>query len=200
MTSPSTIMGSTSCRIPTSVRVHVGEAVPHVRPSRTRLQSKFRFSSEVTHLARSFTLLRWLRPSTVCNCTCASSFACAPRLSRFVQASVLHSATRNARSTPSLRSILPSVYEDGFSSHQYPLGLPLSTVGCCRHRSSVGGDYAPMGSCHSHRLASPHLVSGVLSDHVGVNEIVFEQARRKSKLSSKKLADWVKIQHFPHVD
>ena len=30
----------------------------------------------------------------------------------------------HARSTPSLRSILPSVYEDGFSSHQYPLRLP----------------------------------------------------------------------------
>ena len=69
----------------------------------------------------------------------------------------------------------PSVYEDGFSSHQCPLWLPLSTVGCCRHRSAVGGDYAPMGGCHSHSLASPHLVSGVLSDQVGVNEIVFEQ-------------------------
>ena len=42
-----------------------------------------------------------------------------------------------------------------------------------------------MGGCHSHGLASPHLVSGVLRDHVGVNEIVFKQARRKSMLSSK---------------
>ena len=33
----------------------------------------------------------------------------------------------------------------------------------------------PMGGCHSHSLASPHLVGGVLSDHAGVNEIVFEQ-------------------------
>ena len=73
------------------------------------------------------------------------------------------------------RSILPSVSEDGFSGHWYPLGIPLSTVGCCRHRSSVGGDYAPTGGCHSHSLASPHLGSGVLSDHVGVNEIVFKQ-------------------------
>ena len=80
-----------------------------------------------------------------------------------------------ARSTPSLSSILPSVYEDGFSSHQCPLWLPLSTVGCCRQRSSVSSDYAPMGGCHSHSLASPHLVSGVLSDHAGINEIVFEQ-------------------------
>ena len=55
-------------------------------------------------------------------------------------------------------------------------GFSSSTVGGCRHRSSVGGDDAPVGGGHSHSLASPHLVSGVLSDHVGINEIVLEQA------------------------
>ena len=71
------------------------------------------------------------------------------------------------------------------SFRQYPLWLPLSTMGRCRHRSSVSSDYASMGGCHSHSLASPHLVSGVLVDRVVVNEIVLKQARRKSKLSSK---------------
>ena len=42
----------------------------------------------------------------------------------------------HARSTPSLGSILSSVYEDRFSSHKYTLWLPLSTMGRCRHRSS----------------------------------------------------------------
>ena len=71
------------------------------------------------------------------------------------------------------------------SSHQLALCLWLSIVGRCRHRLSVSSECASMGSCHSHSTTSPHLVSGVLSDHVGVNEIVIEQARRKSNLSSK---------------
>ena len=167
MTSPSTTMGSSSSASPSSVM----SAKCRVRPSRT---ASVRFgSSDVTisippasSLVAGLTCVRLHFCKQFRMCTKTVSFR--PGFGFFTQDAY-------ARSTPSLGSILPSVYEDGFSSHQYPLWLPLSTVGCCRHRSSAGGDYAPMGGCHSHSLASPHLVSGVLSDRVGVDEIVFEQ-------------------------
>ena len=91
----------------------------------------------------------------------------------------------HARSTPPLGSILPSVYEDRFHSHQCPLWLPLSAVGCWRHRSAVGGNYEPMGGCHSHSLASSHFVRSILGDQIEFDEVVLEQASRESKLSAK---------------
>ena len=57
-----------------------------------------------------------------------------------------------------------------------------------------------MGGCHSHSLASPHLVSGVLSDHVGINDIIFEQNLTKVEVVVQKLIDRAKIQHVPRVD
>ena len=165
MTSPSTTMGSSSSGSPS-----VMSAKCRVRPLRTasgRIGSSdvtisipFRFVGRGPHLD-AIALMQAI-PHVHPDCVVSS------RLRFFTQ-------NAHARSTPSLGSILSSLYEDGFSSHQYPLRPPLSAVGCCRHRPSVGGDHAPMGGCHSHSLASPHLVSGVLSDHVGVNEIVFEQ-------------------------
>ena len=74
----------------------------------------------------------------------------------------------HTRSTPSLSSILPSVYEDRFYSHRCPLWFSSSTVGCCRHRSAAGSDHAPVGGCPSHSLASPHFVVGVLHDRVDI--------------------------------
>ena len=77
MTSPSTTMGFIVLRIP--LISDVGE-VP---------------------------LLCWSRASPGCDCTCASSFACAPRLSRFLQASVLHS--RRARHVHTILALHPPV-------------------------------------------------------------------------------------------
>ena len=103
----------------------------------------------------------------------------------------------HARSTPPLGSILPSVYEDGFHSHQCTLWLPLSAVGCCRHRSAVGGNYEPMGGCHSHSLASSHFVRSILGDQIGVDEVVLDQASRESKLSAKNSLTRAKIPARP---
>ena len=113
MTSPSTTMGSSSSGSPSSVM----STKCRVRPSRT---ASVRFgSSDATVSIPSASLL--VAASPVCGCTCASSFACVhpdclvpSRLRFFTQ-------DAHARSTPSLASILPSVFKDGFSSYQCPL-------------------------------------------------------------------------------
>ena len=177
ITSPSTTIGSSSSGSPSSVT----SAKCRVRPSRT---ASVKFGSSYVTVsipsASSFVAgLTWVRLhlwKQFRMCTRTVSFC-----TGFGSSLNTHTPGPHHPWAPSFRLCMKTGW---FSSHQYPLWLPLSAVGCCLHRSAVCGDYASMGGCHSHSLALPHLVSGVMSDHVGVNEIVFEQARRKSKLSS----------------
>ena len=66
-------------------------------------------SIQVTARQRSRFLppLPWSRASPGCDCTCASSSACAPTLSRSVQASVLHS--KRIRHVHTILGLHPSV-------------------------------------------------------------------------------------------
>ena len=119
MTSPSTSVSSLSSGSPSSVM----SAKCRARPSRT---ASVRFGSSdvmisIPSASSLITGLTWVR---------------------------LHLCRkfRTCRSTPSLGSILPSVYENGFSSHKCPLWFLSSTVSCCRHSSAVDGNVACKGS------------------------------------------------------
>ena len=90
MTSPSTTIGSSSSGSPSSVM----SAKCRVRPSRT---ASVRFGSDDVTVSIPFG----------CDCTCASSSACAPILSRFVQASVLYSG--RTRQVHTILRLHPSV-------------------------------------------------------------------------------------------
>ena len=192
MTSPSTTVSSSSSGSPLSVM----SAKCRVRPSRT-VSVRLGNSDVTVSIPSASSLVAGLACVRLHLCKAVSHVhpdcLVSSRLRLFTQ-------DTHTMSTPSLGSILPSVYEDGFSSHQCPLWLPLSSVGCCRHRSAVGGDYAPMGSCHSHSLASPHLVSGVLSGHVGVNGNRLRANLTEVEVVVQELVDWAKIQHVPSVD
>ena len=89
-------------------------------------------TASVSPQSRHLPPFRWSRDSPVCDCTCANS---------------CHTG-----------SILPSVDEHGSSDHQRSLWFSILIVGGCRHRSAVGGDDAPVGSCHPHGLAPPLFV------------------------------------------
>ena len=137
-TSPSTTIGSSSSGSPSSVM----SAKCRVRPSRT---ASVRFDhSDVTVSV----------PST-------SSLVAGPHLCTI--ALMQAGPHPHLPCAPSFRLCMKT----GSPATSTRWGFRLSTVGCCRHRTSVGGDYAPMGGCHSHSLASPHFVRSVLSDHVG---------------------------------
>ena len=163
LTSPSTTVGSSSSS--------VMSAKCRVRPSRTASVSLG--NSDValsipsaSSLVAGLTCVRLHLCKQFRMCTQTVSFR-----PGFGSSLTTHTPRPHHHCAPSFRLCMKT----GSPATSTPLWLPLSTVGCCRHRSVVGGDYAPMGSCHSHSLASQHLVSGILSDHVGVNEIVFEQ-------------------------
>ena len=70
----------------------------------------------------------------------------------------------------------PSLREDGFSDRRCPLRFSCSTVNCSR----ASGDDTFVGSFHSQSL-SP--MDFVLNDHVGVDELVLEQAGMESNLA-----------------
>ena len=121
MTSPSTIIGSSSSGSPSSVM----SAKCRVRPSRT---ASVRFGNSDVTISISFRFCVGCGPHL---CAIALVQAGSHGHPDGLVSSRLRFFTQDAhaRSTPSLGSIHPSVYEDGFSSHQYPLWLPLSTVG-----------------------------------------------------------------------
>ena len=97
MTSPSTTVGSSSSGSHSSVMSE------KCRPSRTA--SVKLGNSDVTVSIPS--LLRWSRASPVCDCTFASSSACAHILSRSVQASFLHSG--RTRQVHTILELHPSI-------------------------------------------------------------------------------------------
>ena len=128
MTSPSTTMGSSSSGSPSSVM----SAKCRVRPSRT---ASVRFgSSDVTVSIPSASSL-------------FAGHLCAIALTQAVShvhpdclvSSKLRFFTQDAhaRSTPSLGSILPYVYEDGFSCHTVP--AVASVVDCGTLSTSLVG-------------------------------------------------------------
>ena len=92
MTSPSTTMGSSSSGRSVACVLH------------ELLQSN---SPVVRRRSRFLPLLRWSRVSPGCDYTYASSSSCATKLSRFVQASVLHS--RRTRQVHTILGLHPSV-------------------------------------------------------------------------------------------
>ena len=158
-------------------------------PNPFTLTSRTTAVSRVTAVRRSRHLppLRWSRASLVCDCDCANSSACVPTLSRFVQASVLHS--RRIRQVHSTLGLHLSV---GFSDHLRSLWFSTSTLRGCRHRPAA--DDGPVGSCHPHSLAPPHLMTGVLLDRVGINGVVYEQALKGIAAASQGLFVQARIQ------
>ena len=133
MTSPSTTVSSSSSESPSSVM----SSKCRVRPSRTDLLSPG--NSDATASIPSASSLV-AGPTCVRLHLCKQLRMCTDTVSFRPGFGWFFTQDAHSRSTPSLSSILSSVYENGFSSSQCPLWFPSSTVSCCRHRSAVGGD------------------------------------------------------------
>ena len=169
MTSPSITIGSSSSGSPSSVM----SVKCRVRPSRTAF---VRFGNSDVTVSILLRLFVGRRPHL---CAIALVQAVLHVHLYCLVSSKLRFFTQDAhaRSTPSLGSILPSVNEDGFSSHQCPLWLPLSTVRCRRHHSAVGGDNAPMDGCQALGIARKPTPLSRATDPSAPASLVLSQAR-----------------------